>query len=1006
MDNLDTGVLLIGLGGTGGEVLRIIKKRMENSPYRDYVAYYYLDSRARAHEGFQPGEYRHIGGFRVSKILKEHKRNIQNWWYHDKYAPDFDTQDGAGQTRLIGRLCYYLNAENIKREIDNIITSKLRGPKLDVIVISSSGGGTGSGFFIDIGFLLRQLIGERKRAFYVGVLLDPSIVRDRIAPDTHAKRQTEINGLAFLTELEFYMGMNAPYNFNLFYEGKVQSITESEIKPFDFIFALQIENRKGYHFSHKEDYFSLQAEGIWHLINISFRFLAERGSGLENYFKEIVESPKCDGKTQFYASFGSASIFFPFKKVYDYCSEKYCGLILSNLLQDIHPEEFKLIADDVSKFILDNNLKESSNSDQLIRYCRKLFYDDVNKQWHFNSTEMLNSISNKLDKAEKNFQDVLNNLEKTLSQDLKSFDTFLNNALNERHQEISENLKNYIDSLLREAKWKRAYNFLKTLKEAIEFELNDLIKNEEEGWLRKRNSQSISQMINQLVNQINEQYNQPFIKILFKSSRIKNEIKYLKSQLAKKWTDEYFNFHFYNHILRHLKKFYQKLIDEVSNHIDNLEKAIQEFENFRKGLRVKGILNSRIDVPGHKIGVDFIFEICSSEEIVDKMIYTKFDDQCLKEDIKRLALNPSINFLKELVRETTDKLLYDLSLDLAFKLEAEYFWSKSKQNLKDNFSIGLPRQKDELIDELKNIFGIDTLRKLKNQIESNKQTNDHEVLKELVKGRIECLLDWAKPFWQWRQAIPGIASPFIFSIYHINNRNTMTLNILEELGPYIAPDQYIKTTSFDLDDPYSLLFFQIEGKQPLFNLLPIYNLKKAEQERQRIISLYRTNRKIPNPDQIGYSDKIFIFQQPYRDFSIFPMESEEKTFLVFSLSELFGFIRPLSSRRKDFTLQSQLSLEFGISDSCIGRSLKDSLDFLNRSPDILAALENKCNEKINEYNVKDRHGLISLFKQQLQLYAKLKSNYCQRGTQNSPLCQIYTYLYNILYNFAKDNNLI
>ena len=178
--------LLIGLGGTGGEVLlRLRRKFFEQtlSPSHPSVRYLYIDcdrdfeERAlgdprakpvKAHIAFEQGEK--ILATVDSGFFDSYNANpgfyghIYEWLPQD-LPPEVNM--GAGAVRPIGRLTFFHRFTRITAAIadayESFAVARSPGGKASagagnprIIVVSSLAGGTGSGIFLDLGFWLRH----------------------------------------------------------------------------------------------------------------------------------------------------------------------------------------------------------------------------------------------------------------------------------------------------------------------------------------------------------------------------------------------------------------------------------------------------------------------------------------------------------------------------------------------------------------------------------------------------------------------------------------------------------------------------------------------------------------------------------------------------------------------------------------------------------------------------------------------------------------------------------
>lgn len=184
-----TPTVLIGLGGSGAEVLlRIRKKIFERSKTKDleelpiisyvfidtdksdkHIAHSYLQQRFK----FKEDEVVRAIVLNYSRILDylTHYEFIHPWLYPDlPHLPGQNLDDGAGQIRPYSRMAFFENFDEIRERIHDAAIkasgaqsrramSEKYGKQvtndLHIYVIASLAGGTGSGMFIDLGYLLK-----------------------------------------------------------------------------------------------------------------------------------------------------------------------------------------------------------------------------------------------------------------------------------------------------------------------------------------------------------------------------------------------------------------------------------------------------------------------------------------------------------------------------------------------------------------------------------------------------------------------------------------------------------------------------------------------------------------------------------------------------------------------------------------------------------------------------------------------------------------------------------
>ena len=227
-------LLVIGLGGTGTDALLNImskfKQRFElpevdgevlDTPLR--TAYFAIDTddnhlRTAQKDGMR---FKPSNRFVLTTTDLENKVNnrgrlnacVQEWW--DDRISGFTAGNGAGGIRQVGRLLLFECADALVNQLKNVIQGLVAvngvevGRPLDIVVTAGISGGTGSGTFLDLAYLIRYLM----RTHFAGVdfniiayLLMPSVnIANRDQLSDSNKRLLQTTGYSALKELDFWM---------------------------------------------------------------------------------------------------------------------------------------------------------------------------------------------------------------------------------------------------------------------------------------------------------------------------------------------------------------------------------------------------------------------------------------------------------------------------------------------------------------------------------------------------------------------------------------------------------------------------------------------------------------------------------------------------------------------------------------------------------------------------------------------------------------------------------
>lgn len=242
--------LFIGLGGTGAKTLIALKKRFfevyghvddEKGSLPEFVKFMAFDTdvpgtlktEATARNAtsgkvrqvrFEPAEVISVSAPNCGDFIQsEDNREIFNGWMPLQNSRVLsalnDLEEGAGQVRMFGRVAYFFNAQRMRSVLDKAINEVLlagrahehfeplkSGSVIDVHIVASLAGGTGSGMFMDTAMLIREILdtkGSMDDARINGYFVLPSVFIDEIGL---AKMPRVLpNAFGALKELDFFM---------------------------------------------------------------------------------------------------------------------------------------------------------------------------------------------------------------------------------------------------------------------------------------------------------------------------------------------------------------------------------------------------------------------------------------------------------------------------------------------------------------------------------------------------------------------------------------------------------------------------------------------------------------------------------------------------------------------------------------------------------------------------------------------------------------------------------
>jgi hypothetical protein len=223
--------LFVGLGGNGGKIVNLLASKLRRHPHwtriQSMTHFLVIDTNKDDLDKlrFVPPDCRFLISSFDRRAYVERKRGrgelpidpLVTQWVHPDYTFRAAQGAGAGQIRLESRLGLYYNLEDdsragIRRKITDVLqqSTARENPWRDnedkvvnLMMYASVAGGTGSGGFLPMAYLLRDAVRDFGwgRPNVVSVLSLPTTFLERVKPELHADIMA--NGYAGLKELEY-----------------------------------------------------------------------------------------------------------------------------------------------------------------------------------------------------------------------------------------------------------------------------------------------------------------------------------------------------------------------------------------------------------------------------------------------------------------------------------------------------------------------------------------------------------------------------------------------------------------------------------------------------------------------------------------------------------------------------------------------------------------------------------------------------------------------------------
>lgn len=232
-------LLIVALGGIGTDIACKLKGMLKDKAKpEDNINFLVIDSDIPAMEATIEDSKAGLG-FNALEIISIYRPNLENllengierntvhpnlanWMRRDFPKISIGTE-GAGGNRQIGRLMFANAYEDIRillfEKLEEIYNRSETG-KLDVVIVSSVCGGTGSGILADLAYNIRACakINKWQNFRLAGCLVMPDVMFSnvKIREDEEKKSLLLANGCATLKEIDYFMKLEEkgePYLF-------------------------------------------------------------------------------------------------------------------------------------------------------------------------------------------------------------------------------------------------------------------------------------------------------------------------------------------------------------------------------------------------------------------------------------------------------------------------------------------------------------------------------------------------------------------------------------------------------------------------------------------------------------------------------------------------------------------------------------------------------------------------------------------------------------------------
>jgi len=368
--------VIIGLGGTGfGAVLKLKKNFIDtHGTVPPIIRFLTIDTTENVEHSektrdgspvtLDPNEKFVVQIANPAGLLGGPNEHLEEWW--PRSIPVGAIIAGAGQVRARGRLALFAKSSEIFSRIRNAIegvrllqTEKQthrdrflisnRGG-VEVYIVSSLAGGTGSGMFLDTAFIARSFLDSESNI--TGVLILPRIFTGRAGTQL-----VQPNAYGALKEIEQFSRLGLDNNFRIRYGG--QHEVEAKQPPFDLLYLIDSMNEAGSGVREPSELLSLVAQGM-HL-QIGSQLGTDSANTVDNIKTHLNTAGTVRNRSPKYCSFGVATLTLPVRQYESLEIDAARQLLSDGLLNGVFADQE--MEAEVVRFLQDHRLREDEVDD-------------------------------------------------------------------------------------------------------------------------------------------------------------------------------------------------------------------------------------------------------------------------------------------------------------------------------------------------------------------------------------------------------------------------------------------------------------------------------------------------------------------------------------------------------------------------------------------------------------------------------------------------------------------
>ena len=330
--------LIIGLGGTGSEIVSKIEEEYRDS--RERIGYAIFDTDANElrtikNAGFTGALIQTSENLTVGEYLNSDREAGDKWFPVHRTLNRKTLTEGAGQVRAISRLAFeaMLRAggmEPLHQVIDNLyrLNTDTMKQSLRIVIVSSLAGGTGSGLVLPIGLYLRNYLIETYQQYSSiirGFFIMPEIF-NLVSKSPSERSSIQANTYAALRELNAFLmrgdgSLEPRFAKTIRFEVPKPGSSEKmnlDTMPYDYCFLFDKRSCSNEILSSFDEYKRLAKESV---ISLALKETSRRiNSSEDNIIKELCRKIGQGGCNR-YCGMGTSKLVYPYEDIVTYMAD-------------------------------------------------------------------------------------------------------------------------------------------------------------------------------------------------------------------------------------------------------------------------------------------------------------------------------------------------------------------------------------------------------------------------------------------------------------------------------------------------------------------------------------------------------------------------------------------------------------------------------------------------------------------------------------------------------------